>query len=208
MVRVLPGTLPVRRAVLAEPLGVALHAATRAGDLTGARVLVSGAGPIGLLALAAARARGAAAVTVSDVLAEPLARASALGADAVVRVGEEPLPTDAFDVVLECSGAPAAISAAGAAVRRRGTVVQVGMLPNEPRPVNLAPFISKEVALLGAFRFLDEIDDAVALLDARPELEQIVTDVLPLERAVEAFELARDSRRSSKVVVSLGDPAA
>jgi L-idonate 5-dehydrogenase len=208
MVRVLPGTLPVRRAVLAEPLGVALHAATRAGDLTGARVLVSGAGPIGLLALAAARARGAAAVTVSDVLAEPLARASALGADAVVRVGEEPLPTDAFDVVLECSGAPAAISAAGAAVRRRGTVVQVGMLPNEPRPVNLAPFISKEVALLGAFRFLDEIDEAVALLDARPELEQIVTDVLPLERAVEAFELARDSRRSSKVVVSLGDPAA
>lgn len=208
MVRVLPEGLPVRRAVLAEPLGVALHAATRAGDLAGARVLVSGAGPIGLLALAAAQARGAASVTVSDVLAEPLERATTLGADAVVRVTEESLPVEAFDVVLECSGAPVAISAAGVAVRRRGTVVQVGMLSNEPRPINLAPFISKEVALLGAFRFRDEIDEAVALLAARPELEQVVTDVLPIDRALEAFELARDSRRSSKVVVSLGEPAA
>ena len=208
MVRVLPDGLPVRRAVLAEPLAVALHAAGRAGDLSGARVLVSGAGPIGLLALAAARARGAAEVAVSDVLAEPLERARALGADETIRVGEDTLPTESFDVVLECSGAPAAISAAGAAVRRRGTVVQVGMLPNEPRPVNLAPFISKEVALLGTFRFHTEIDEAVALLAARPELDEVITDVVPLDDAEGAFRIARDARRSSKVVVSLGRPGA
>ncbi|GAA4785669.1 zinc-binding dehydrogenase [Microbacterium gilvum] len=203
MVRVLPGALPVRRAVLAEPLGVALHAATRAGDLAGARVLVSGAGPIGLLGVAAARARGAAHITVSDVLAEPLARAQALGADAVVRIGEDELPANAFDVVFECSGAPVAISAAGVAVRRRGTVVQVGMVPNEARPVNLAPFISKEVALVGTFRFKDEIDEAVALLADRPEIEQVVTHVIGLDDVAEAFAVARDSRRSGKVVVAL-----
>ncbi|GAA3652184.1 zinc-binding dehydrogenase [Microbacterium marinilacus] len=208
MVRVLPDGLPVRRAVLAEPLGVALHAATRAGDLAGANVLVSGAGPIGLLALAAAQARGAAHVTVADVLAEPLERASALGADEVIRVGADEQPVSRFDVVLECSGVAAAIGSAGVAVRRRGTVVQVGMVPDEPRPVNLAPFISKEVDLRGTFRFHDEIDEAVALLLRRPEIEQVVTHVLSVDDATEAFELARDSRRSGKVVVELGDDAA
>ena len=207
MIRVLPDELPVRRAVLAEPLGVALHAATRAGDLAGARVLVSGAGPIGLLELAAARARGAAHITVSDVLEAPLARASALGADVVLRAGVDELPQDAFDVVFECSGAPVAISSAGRAVRRRGTVVQVGMVPDESRPVNLAPFISKEVSLLGTFRFKDEIDEAVTLLAARPDIEQVVTHVLPLHDVVDAFEIAHDSGASGKVVVTLQSDA-
>lgn len=208
MVRVLPADLPVRRAVLAEPLSVALHAATRAGDLADTRVLVSGAGPIGLLAVAAARARGAAHITVSDVFPEPLGRARELGADATVQIGSEDLPANAFDVVFECSAAPVAISAAGVAVRKLGTVVQVGMVPNEPRPVNLAPFISKEVALLGTFRFNDEVDEAVALLAAAPEIERVVTHVLPLDQAVEAFAVARDSRASSKVVVALPSVAA
>ncbi|WP_029149261.1 L-idonate 5-dehydrogenase [Microbacterium indicum] len=203
MIRVLPESLPVSRAVLAEPLGVALHAATRAGDLAGARVLVSGAGPIGLLAVVAAQARGAEHITVSDVLPEPLARATALGADRVIQVTEEQLPAEEFDVVFECSGSAIAISAAGGAVRRHGTVVQVGMVPNEPRPVNLAPFISKEVSFLGTFRFNDEIDDAVRVLAERPEVEQVVTHVLPASEVREAFELARDSRRSGKVVIDL-----
>ena len=203
MVRVLPADLPVRRAVLAEPLAVALHAITRVGDITGARVLVSGAGPIGLLTAAAARARGAEHVTVSDVLVEPLRRATGLGADAVVRIGEQSLPDEAFDVVFECSGAAPAISAALAAVRRRGTVVQVGMVPNEAKPLNIAPLISKEVSLVGVFRFHDEIDDAVRLLTQHPEIEAVITHVLPVDEAVRAFEIAKDSTASGKVVVAL-----
>ena len=202
MVRALPDGLDVDAAVLAEPLGVALHGATRAGDLTGARVLVSGSGPIGLLAVVAARARGAAHITASDVLAPPLERALELGADAVVRVGQDPLPAEAFDVVLECSGAPAAISTAAAAARRRGVIVQVGMVPNEPRGINLAPVISKEIDLRGAFRFRDEIDEALALLAERPEIARAVTHVLGVDRVREAFDIARDGARSGKVVVS------
>ncbi|MGO1770074.1 MAG: zinc-binding dehydrogenase, partial [Microbacterium sp.] len=205
MVRVLPEGLPIRRAVLAEPLGVALHAVSRAGDIAGADVLVSGAGPIGLLALAAARARGAATVTVVDVLPEALDRAAALGADAVLGAGEA--ESDRFDVVLECSGAPAAITAACAAARRRGTIVQVGMVPNEPRPVNLAPLVSKEVALVGTFRFHDGIDEAIVLLRDRPELERVITHAVPLADAVEAFDVARDGRLSGKVVVAVGGAA-
>lgn len=203
MIRVLPDGLSLRRAVLAEPLAVSLHAAERAGDLAGARVLVSGAGPIGLLTAAAARARGAAHVTVSDVLAEPLERATRLGVDATVRITEEPLPTEEFDVVFECSGAAPAVSSALAAVRRRGTVVQVGMVPNEPRPLNIAPLISKEVSLIGVFRFKDEIDEAVRLLAERPEIEAVITHVFSAQDAVEAFEIAKDSARSGKVVVAL-----
>ncbi|RCS63259.1 zinc-binding dehydrogenase [Microbacterium sp. JB110] len=202
MVRVLPDGLDTAGAVLAEPLGVALHGATRAGDLTDARVLVSGAGPIGLLAVAAARARGAAHVTASDMLDEPLERARTMGADAVVRVGRDELTAEAFDVVLECSGAPAAISSAGAAVRRRGVVVQIGMVPNTPQGVNLAPFISKEVDLRGAFRFREEIDEAVALLAERPEIGAVVTHVVPVADVHGAFDVARDSKVSGKVVVS------
>jgi len=203
MVRPLPDGLSIRRASLAEPLGVALHAVSRAGDLSGARVLVSGAGPIGLLAIVAAQERGAAQVTVSDVLPEALARASALGASGTIRVGVDAMPPEAFDVVLECSGAPVAISSAGVAVRKRGTIVQVGMVPNEPRPVNLAPIISKEVKLVGTFRFRDEVDEAVAVLARRADVEGVITHEFPLEDAVEAFAVARDGTISGKVVVAL-----
>lgn len=207
MVRPLPPGLGLLAAALAEPLGVALHAINRAGGVAGRRVLVSGAGPIGLLALVAARARGATEVVVADVLPEPLTRARALGASGTATAGGGEVPATHFDVVLECSGAPAAISAAGVAVGRAGTVVQVGMVPNEPRGINLAPFVSKEVTLRGTFRFHDEIDDAVDLLARDPGIAAVVTHVFALDDVTDAFATARDARASGKVVVVL-DPAA
>ncbi|PLC11400.1 L-idonate 5-dehydrogenase [Kocuria flava] len=203
MVRVLPAGLGLRAAALAEPLAVALHALTVAGDVAGRRVLVSGSGPIGLLAAAAALARGAAEVVATDVLAGPLERARALGVHGTVRVGTEEVPPLSFDVVLECSGVPAAVSAALVGARRAAVVVQVGMVPGEPRPVNLAPLVSKELQLRGSFRFDDEIGEALELLARRPEIEDVVTHVLPAGQAVAAFEAARDSAASGKVLVSL-----
>ncbi len=105
MVRVLPQELPVRRAVLAEPLAVALHALGKAGDVEGLEVLVTGSGPIGLMAVAAAVAAGA-RVTATDVLAGPLERAAALGAAATVDVSTEAVEANAYAVVLECSECP------------------------------------------------------------------------------------------------------
>ncbi|PTT19901.1 L-idonate 5-dehydrogenase [Microbacterium sp. HMWF026] len=202
MVRVLPDDLPVRRAVLAEPLAVALHALGRAGDVEGLEVLVTGSGPIGLMAVAAAVAAGA-RVTATDVLSGPLERAGALGAAETVDVSTETLEPNAYAVVLECSGVPVSISAAIKAVRPGGTVVQVGMLPDDPRPINLAPFISKEVRYLGAFRFLDEIDRAITLLAATPAIESALTHEFALADADQAFATARDSQRSGKVVFAL-----
>lgn len=202
MVRVLPENLPVRRAVLAEPLAVALHALGKAGDVAGFEVLVTGAGPIGLMAVAAAVAAGA-RVTATDVLAGPLDRARDLGAEATVDVSINAVEPNRYAVVLECSGVPVSISTALKAVRPGGTVVQVGMLPDDPRPVNLAPFISKEVRYLGAFRFHREIDQAVELLAANPGIEGALTHEFALTDAEEAFATARDSHRSGKVVFAL-----
>jgi L-idonate 5-dehydrogenase len=203
MVRVLPPELPLRRAALAEPLAVGLHGLTIAGDVAGARVLVSGSGPIGLLTAAAALARGAAEVVCTDVLPGPLRRARELGVHETLQIGVDEVPGMAFDVVLECSGVPAAISAALAAARRAGIVVQVGTVPDESRPVNLAPLISRELQLRGAFRFGDEIDEAVTLLTERPGIESVITHVVPAERAVEAFAAAKDSEASGKVLIAL-----
>ncbi|MBO0980343.1 L-idonate 5-dehydrogenase [Microbacterium sp. SD291] len=203
MVRVLPASLPLKRAALAEPLAVAIHAVNLAGDLVGKRVLVIGAGPIGLLVTAAAVKAGASVVGASDVREEPLDRARALGATAVSLVGRDTIENESYDVVFECSGVGVALTQAVRATRRAGTVVQVGMLPNADIGVNLAPMLAKELTIRGAFRFSTEIDDAVALLAESDALDSVISHVLPASDAVQAFELARDSSASAKVLLSL-----
>lgn len=203
MIRVLPEGLSTETASLAEPMAVALHAIRLAGGVQGKKVLVSGSGPIGLCIAASAVAKGAAEVTASDVLQGPLDRAKAAGAQHTINVVTNPLPVMAYDLVFECSGVAAAISPALAAVRRAGTVVQVGMLPNEKVGINLAPFVSKEVTYLASFRFDDEIDEAIRLLADNPRIASVITHVVPADRAVDAFKIAQDSQASGKVVVSL-----
>lgn len=203
MVRVLPESLPLERAALAEPLAVAIHAVSLAGDLSGTRALVIGAGPIGLLVVAAAVHAGASVVGASDVREEPLARAEALGATEVSLVGRDTIDPESYDVVFECSGVGVALTQAVRAARRAGTVVQVGMLANAEVGVNLAPMLAKELTIRGAFRFSTEIDDAVAMLAESDALDSVISHVLPASDAVQAFELARDSSASAKVLLSL-----
>lgn len=203
MICPLPQGLSVRSAALAEPLSVALHGLGKAGDVAGKRVLVTGSGPIGLLAVAAAVEAGA-MVDATDVLSGPLQRARSLGAQSTFDVTHEAVPEDAYDVVLECSGVAASVSAALRAVRIAGTVVQVGMVPNEPRPINIAPFISKEVRWCGSFRFKDEIDRAIEILAQNPGIEDVITHEFSADDIVEALRVAKDSQESGKVIVSVG----
>ncbi|MDQ1662503.1 MAG: L-idonate 5-dehydrogenase, partial [Blastococcus sp.] len=126
-IRILPAGLPLARAVLAEPLAVGLHALRRAGGVAGAKVLVGGSGPIGVLAAGAAKEAGAAEVWTTDLLDNPLRIAAAVGVDHTVRIGQDTLPDQYFDVAIEASGASLAVGPTLAAVRRRGVVVQLGM---------------------------------------------------------------------------------
>ncbi|NYI07359.1 L-idonate 5-dehydrogenase [Allostreptomyces psammosilenae] len=203
--RALPDGLELRPAALAEPLAVALHAVRRAGDVAGRHVLVTGAGPIGCLVVAAARAAGAGAVTVSDLLPAALASATTAGATATVRADDPSAAWPAeVDVAVEASGSPAGLETCLRRVRRGGTVVQLGMLPPGSVPFAGNLLVSREIDLRGAFRFDDEFDDALRLLAATPALEALITDVLPLDRAGDAFRLAADRTRSCKVLLELG----
>ncbi|WP_133544658.1 L-idonate 5-dehydrogenase [Microbacterium sp. BK668] len=203
MIRVLPEGLPLERAALAEPLAVALHAVGLAGDLTGKRVLVIGAGPIGLLVVAAADHGGAAAIGASDVRTEPLERAAALGATELAMVGRDTIADESYDVVFECSGVAASVTQAVRAARRAGVIVQVGMLANAEIGVNLAPMLAKELTIRGAFRFSGEIDDAVAMLAASDVFDAVISHTIDASAAVEAFATARDSSASAKVLLAL-----
>jgi L-idonate 5-dehydrogenase len=203
MIREVPEGLDIRDASLAEPLAVALHALNVAGGVEGKTVLVTGCGPIGLCVVAAAVAKGASSVDATDVLPGPQERAVSVGASKTFTSGRDEIPSLAYDVVFECAGAAPAVSQALAAVRRAGIVAQVGILPNEPVGINLASFISKEVTFKGCFRFDDEIDEAIQLLVEHPWIARVITHVIPADKAIEAFDLAKDSQESGKVVLSL-----
>lgn len=207
MIRVLPESVSVRTAALVEPLGVALHGINMIGDLTGANVLVSGSGPIGLLAGFAAKQRGAAKLTCSDVLDGPLERARMIGADEVINVTQAELPENTYDVILECSAAPPAVTACLRAAKPRGRIAQIGMFPGDPVSVGLAPLSQKELTWVGTFRFDNEVDEAIEMIAAAPEIADVITHVIGVDQAVEAFAVAKNSQESGKVLVALGGEA-
>ena len=203
MVRVLPANLTTRVASLAEPLAVGLHAINVAGGVSGKKIFISGSGPIGLLLIAAAKSLGAAEITSSDLLDGPLSRARNLGAHQSIKIGADPIPENCFDIVFECSGVARAISGALTSVRRGGVVVQVGMLGAGGHEIAIAPLVSKEIQLRGTFRFKDEIDPAIKMLAQNPWIASTITHTYPLDQAVEAFAMAKNSEESGKVLIEL-----
>jgi L-idonate 5-dehydrogenase len=202
--RAVPAGLGLRRAALAEPLAVAMHAVRRAGSVAGRHVLVTGAGPIGCLVVAAAKAAGAA--SVSDLLPRALRFAAAAGADTLVRADD---PDDSgwaaeVDVAVEASGVAAGLDTCLRLVRRGGVVVQLGMLPPGQSPFAGNLVVSREIELRGAFRFDAEFDGALGLLALEPAFDALVSAVVPVREAESAFALAADRSRSCKVLLDFG----
>ncbi len=201
----------LQEAAMAEPLSVTLHGVRQAGPLSGRKVLITGCGPIGALAIIAARLHGAGEITVSDIVDEPLDRARAVGADRALNVAADPQALEpfqadkgTFDTVIECSGNPHAAAAAMQAIRPGGTFVQLGLYGADPQlPVNL--IVSKEIRLCGSFRFHEEFAFAAQLISSgRVDLKPLITGVFPLSEALQAFEIAGDRRQSMKVQIAFG----
>ena len=207
MLRALPPGLPLRTAALAEPASVAWHAVARAGDVAGRRVLVVGAGPIGLLVVAVLVRAGAAEVVVTDLHEEPLDRARALGATrTVLATARDELTAVQSDVTVESSGSAPGLGTAIRSTTRGGRVVLLGLLPPGDQPVDVATVIARELDLVGSFRFNDEIDPVLdALADGSLEVGAAITHELPLARALEALEVARDPRVSGKVLLTFDE---
>ena len=206
--------VPLRLAALAEPFSVGLHGVSRAGPLLGKRVLVSGCGPIGVLAIAAARAHGAAEITATDVVDEPLAIARAMGADRTINVAQDKTwvsrhsaDKGTFDVMLECSGNERALRDGLEVMRPRGVVVQLGLGGDVSIPQNMV--VSKELSICGSFRFHAEFALAVRLInEGRVDLSPVVTHTFPMLKAREAFELASDRKQAMKVLIDFADAGA
>lgn len=194
-------------AAMAEPLAVTLHAARRAGELIGRRVLVTGCGPIGALAILAARRAGAAEIVATDLAAFPLELAARFGADRVIDMRAEPdalapyaADKGSFDVLFECSGAAVALAGAIPAMRPRGRLVQLGMSGDMSLP--MMQITAKELELCGSFRFHEEFTVAVALLQkGLIDVKPLITHTVPLDRAEEAFRLASDRSQAMKAQI-------
>ena len=192
-------------AACAEPLAVCLHAVARAGDLKGKRVLVTGAGPVGVLTIAAARHAGAAEIVATDLADAALERATAMGASQTINVATDAGPLFAFegdkgqfDAAFECSAAAPAIRTAIATVRPRGLIVQVGVTGDVTVPLNA--LVGKELHWIGTQRFDQEFVQAADLIGRREiDVRPIISHSFPVTDAVKAFEQAGDRAAACKV---------
>ncbi len=195
----------INEAAMAEPFAVTLHGVNRAGALTDKRVLVTGCGPIGALAIIAARAHGAREIVATDVMDAVLEKALAIGADRVINVASDPDALSAysankgyFDVQFEASGNERAVRSGLEALKPRSTVVQLGLGGDVSIPQNMV--VAKEIEMKGTFRFHEEFGLAVDFINQRRvDLKPLLTGTFPLEEAVAAFEAAGDRSRSMKV---------
>ncbi len=207
-----PDATDLLKLSVAEPLSVGLHAVSRAGALSGKRVLVTGSGPIGLLTTRAARHAGALEIVATDIADQPLEIARHhMGAAHTVNVAADPqglarFEADGgyFDVAFEASGSAAALASIFRVIRRGGRIVQVGMLPAGTAPVPVNVLQSREIELVGAFRACDEFRLAVRLIvDEVIDVTPILSGTYPLAQAAMALEMAPDRSRFVKLHLAL-----
>ena len=206
--------LCLSEAALAEPLSVGLHAIQRAGGVLGKQVLVTGCGPIGSLLIGALRRAGAASIVAADIADRPLQCAREMGADITVNLRTQAQALDAykvdkgqFDAVFEASGSEAALRLGLDVIVPRGVLVTIGMGGDVNLP--MTQLVAKEVDLRGTFRFHAEFATAVRFLnDGLVNGKPVITAVLPVDRAIEAFDLAADKSRSLKVQISFSEAIA
>jgi L-iditol 2-dehydrogenase len=201
-----PDSMSDEAAALIEPLSVGVWAAQKAQVQPGDRVLVTGAGPVGLLCADVARARGAAWVGVSDTNEHRLGVARQRGANQTMNAMAGPLneQIDPVDVVLECSGAAPAIKGAFAVAAPAARIVLVGMGAAELElPVALIQV--KELVVTGTFRYANAYPAAIALAaSGLVDLDGLVTGGYGLAEVPDALQVAKTDETVLKPMVYPG----
>jgi L-iditol 2-dehydrogenase len=201
----IPDSLSDDAAGLIEPLSVAVWACKKADVGAGSRVLISGAGPIGIMNVQVARALGATEVVVSDVAPARLAAARSFGATRTLDALTENA-VDAgieVDAYIDCSGAPPAINQGIRALRPAGSVVLVGMGADEiSLPVGIIQ--GRELTITGTFRYANTYPTAIALAaSGKIDLDGMVTTRYTLDEAETALSQNTDPT-AMKVIVQPG----
>lgn len=221
----IPDGMSDQQAALVEPLATPVHAVRKAGLAPGDRVVVLGAGPIGLLVLVAARAAGAARVVVTDVLAGKLDRARKLGADAALdatspdlveqaraalgadAADEDSGPRDRADVVFDCVASQGSMAQAVELVDKGGTVALVGIAAG-PTTIPLHLVQDREISVLGSLMYVrEDVQRAIELLaSGAVSAADLVTATFPLDQVAQAFDACAEPDQL-KVLISVHEPA-
>ncbi|WP_424986991.1 zinc-binding dehydrogenase [Microbulbifer sp. S227A] len=193
-----------RHLTFAEPLACALHALNKGGVAEGQDVLVTGCGPMGLLAIAGAAARGA-RVTALDLRPQAVEVARKAGAATGLVAGQfdDSDIAGRFDVVVEASGAIPAFNAALKAVRRKGRVSILSNIQMRAAEVMLHLIMLKEIEIVGSFQFNREFEEAVGLIESGAiDFDVLTAQIFPLARAGEALELMSSGQAYGKILLA------
>jgi 2-desacetyl-2-hydroxyethyl bacteriochlorophyllide A dehydrogenase len=199
-VHCLPDHVPCAVGALVEPASVALHALERVGSLGGQRVVVLGAGPVGLLAVAFARALGAGWIAAVDLREERLAAALEMGASQAISAEAQDVSAevgrategDGADVVVEATGnveqLPRALDLAGPG----GHVVVISLYKGRPMTLVADRIVARELTISGTMAGPGVWERVLRLVaDGRVALHRLISHRLPLDEAPAAFDLAR-----------------
>jgi threonine dehydrogenase-like Zn-dependent dehydrogenase len=213
-----PDTLPLDVAALAEPLGVGMHAVDQGEVQAGERVVVFGAGPIGMAAIATLVARGHREVVAVDLSDQRLELAAGLGASTVLHPerddvwaaltdlhGDAPLmgaPCPGTDVYIEASGSARVLEQMIGRARRGARLVVVA-LHREPRPVSFLDVLMRELTIRGSMEYPDDFGAMVRMLD-EVDLSDLITDRFGLDDIDRALALARSGESAGKILISRG----
>ncbi|MEO1663550.1 MAG: NAD(P)-dependent alcohol dehydrogenase [Chloroflexota bacterium] len=207
----IPDHMPFELAALVEPTSIAVHAVRRSRLTVGDSVAVIGAGPIGLLTLAVAKASGAAHTIITDMDEARLEMAQALGADVVLHAAgnverEIMAMTDdrGVDVAFEAVGLPATIETALRVVRAGGNLTLIGVTPEKTVPFNLMLAQAKEVDIAPVYLGRDAFPAALELLaSGRVNGQAIITHRFPLMDMATAMDTAVQRKDNAvKVIVT------
>lgn len=199
-----PETMTDDAAALLEPLSVGVWANRKGHVTAGSRVLITGAGPIGLVAVQCALAFGATEVVVADLNPHRLELARTLGATSAINVAESTVAASGFEpnVLLECSGHAGATTEALRALARAGRAVLIGMGGDE-LPLPLGVIQSREIEVTGTFRYANTWPTAIALAaSGKVNVDALVTGHYPLVHSEDALLAAERDPRSVKAVIN------
>jgi L-iditol 2-dehydrogenase len=201
-----PDSMSDETAALLEPLSVGVWACRKGGVSAGSSVLVTGAGPVGLVAAQVAGACGAAMVAVADINPYRLSVASRLGATLAIDVRDAELGK-AFaesmrpDILIECSGHPGITGDGIRALAPNGTAVLVGMGGDE-LALPLSVVQERELSVTGTFRYANTWPTAIALVTSgRVTLDVLVTGHFSLDQTAQALTAARDDPHAIKAII-------
>jgi 2-desacetyl-2-hydroxyethyl bacteriochlorophyllide A dehydrogenase len=219
-VAIFPDTLPFDVASLNEPMAVARHCVNRSGAGPGDKVVVFGAGPIGLGAAIWLKLRGAGSVVVADVLPARLEKALAVGADAVINSATEDVtarltelhgqaanalgqPRPATDIYIDAAGVPAVINTTVASAKWHAKLVMVAV-QKPSAAIDLGGMLRSELTLIASQGYPTEIFEVTReLAENQERFAKIISHRVPYGEVPHAFELALTPGAADKVVVTL-----